>query len=424
MAVTNQQIAKILRELGGYYEIKNEPFKPRAYEKAADSIESLDEQLGQIYHRSGFKGLLGISGIGRGIAGHIEALLTTGELAEYNLLKKQIPINLSELTSIEGVGPKTANEFYKQLGIRNLRDLQIAVGAGRLKKLKGFGEKSQENIIRALRNREALDQADFGQADESVPAPKNRIARIIKTGDVRGDLQIQTNWTDGKNSIAEMAESAIQLGREYIAITDHTKALTVARGLDEKKLIQQGKEIDHLNSKFHIQHSKFRILKGAEVNILKNGELDIADPTLKSLDVVGVAVHSHFKLPRAEQTKRIIRAISNPHADILFHPTTRIIKKRLPIDFDFPAILKAAKKFRVALEINAHPERLDLHDKLIREAVAAGVRFTIDSDAHSTKELDYIHFGEAQARRGWAAKADILNTKSVEDLLKYLKNKR
>ena len=156
---------------------------------------------------------------------------------------------------------------------------------------------------------------------------------------------------------------------------------------------------------------------------MKDGSLDINDETLARLDVVGVSLHSNFKMPARDMTRRIVRALSNPNVDIFFHPTTRIINRRPPVEFDFDEVLKAAKKNHVALEVNAHPWRLDLHDTLIRKAVAAGVKLVIDSDAHHPNELDYLHFGEAQARRGWATADDILNTKSVDELLKFFKGK-
>ena len=194
-------------------------------------------------------------------------------------------------------------------------------------------------------------------------------------------------------------------------------------GLDEKKLQQQGLEIDEVNAKFRKQNVKMRVLKGAEVNILKDGTLDIDNSALAKLDIVGMSVHSHFKLPRDQMTTRIVRALANPHADIFFHPTTRLIQKRDPIDFDFKAVLKSAKKYRVALEINSHPDRLDLNDKMIRQAIEAGVKLIIDTDAHSTRHFAFIRLGEAQARRGWASAKDILNTMNVKDFLQYLHKK-
>jgi len=572
--MTNQAIAKILREMGGFYEMQDMPFKPRAYAKAAFSIGDLDEQVEDIYKKDGRAGLLKIPGVGRGMAEHIEELLETGHLKKHEQMRKQFPVDLEEITSIAGIGPKTVKILYYKLQIRSIADLKRAAIKHRIRDLPGFGERSELQILTGLnfriagssrftlgqvspivsrlvnrlkssdlfdklevggsfrRGQETLGDIDLlatsskpasamdffvrfkdaasivehgetkseirlgnglqvdlrivksesfgaafqyftgdkshniklrkmaigkgyklseyglfkgkkiiaGRTEDEVykklglewmppelrtdtgeieAARAHKLPKILEYGDVRGDLQVQTNWTDGSNSIEEMAEAARKLGREYICITDHTKTLYMTGGLDEKKLLKQMGEIDKINSKFKRQKIKFKILKGAEVNILKDGSLDIKDEVLDKLDIVGVSIHSHFKMASSDMTERITKALSNPCVDIFFHPTTRLLGKREPIQFEFTKILQAAKKNKVALEINAHPERLDLHDTLIRQAVDAGVKLVIDTDAHSTKELEFMHFGETQARRGWANKTDILNTKSADELLKY-----
>jgi len=252
---------------------------------------------------------------------------------------------------------------------------------------------------------------------EIEAAQAGKLPDLIDYDALRGDLQTQTTWTDGSNSIEEMAAEAQRLGLEYIAITDHTKGLAMTGGSDEAKLRQQMAAIDKLNKKL----DGFTILKGAEVNINKDGTLDIDDKTLAQLDVVGVAVHSHFNLSRAEQTRRVLRAIENPHADILFHPTCRVIQKREPIDLDIDAVIQAAKRTGTILEVDAYPERLDLKDEHVRKAVEAGVKLAIDTDAHNVKHLQFLHFGIAAARRGWATKADVINTKPVKGFLASLK---
>ena len=188
-------------------------------------------------------------------------------------------------------------------------------------------------------------------------------------------------------------------------------------GLDEKKLIKQMAEINKIQKKF----TKIKILKGAEVNILKDGSLDIKDEVLVKLDVVGIAVHSHFNLSRAEQTKRIIKAMRNKNADILFHPTGRLIQKRAPYDVDVDEIIKAAKETGTILEINADLHRLDLKDEYIRKAIEVKVKLAIDTDAHSKNSFQYLEFGIGQARRGWATKNDIINTRPWPEMLKLLK---
>ncbi|MBI3782599.1 MAG: DNA polymerase/3'-5' exonuclease PolX [Deltaproteobacteria bacterium] len=254
---------------------------------------------------------------------------------------------------------------------------------------------------------------------ELEAAAGGKLPKLIGYDDIRGDLQIQTTWTDGAHSIEEMAAEAQRLGREYIAITDHTKGLAMM-GADEKKLREQMKHIDALNKKL----KGFTVLKGAEVNIDKDGGLDIDDQTLAKLDVVGVAVHSHFNLTRREQTQRIIRAMENPHADILFHPTGRVLQKREPYDLDIDAVIAAAKRTGTILEIDAYPERMDLKDEHVRKVVDAGVKLSIDTDAHSVHHLDYLHYGIANARRGWATKADVINTKPLKQFLACLKDSK
>ena len=252
---------------------------------------------------------------------------------------------------------------------------------------------------------------------EIEAAKKGEIPDLVGYQDLRGDLQIQTTWTDGANSIEEMAEEARRLGLEYIAITDHTKGLAMTGGSDEKKLLRQMATIEKINRSL----KGITVLKGAEVNINKDGSLDIKDEVLAELDVVGIAVHSHFNLPRREMTERIKRAMRNPHADILFHPTGRVIQKREPYDVDMDEIIRTAKETGTVLEVDAYPNRLDLKDEHVRKAIEAGVKLVIDSDAHSVNHMRFLEFGVAQARRGWARKNDILNTLPEKDFIRSLK---
>ena len=252
---------------------------------------------------------------------------------------------------------------------------------------------------------------------EIEAARAGRLPKLIEPGSLRGDLQIQTDWSDGADSLAAMAEASRARGLEYIAITDHTKSLAMM-GLDERRLRAQARAIAALNKKLR----GFRVLSGAEVNIDRDGGLDIADAVLAELDVVGVAVHSHFHLSRAEQTARLIRAMENPHADILFHPTTRVLGKREPIELDIDAVIAAARRTGTVLEIDALPDRLDLKDEYVRKAVAARVPLVIDSDAHAVAHLRYPDdYGISVARRGWATKRDVINTLPVERFLARLK---
>jgi DNA polymerase (family X) len=284
---------------------------------------------------------------------------------------------------------------------------------------KAIAGKSEEEVYAAL-GLPYIEPELREMTGEIDAAYAGTLPDLIGYDDLRGDLQTQTTWTDGANSIEEMVAEAQRLGLEYIAITDHTRGLAMTGGADEKKLREQMTAIDTLNT----QRKGITVLKGAEVNINKDGTLDIDDATLAQLDVVGVAVHSHFNLSRGEQTRRVIRAMENPHADILFHPTSRVIQKREPLDLDIDAVIAAAKRTGTVLEIDAYPERLDLKDEHVRKAIDAGVKIVIDSDAHSIHHLEYLHFGIATARRGWATKEAVINTKPVKPFLAALKDGR
>ncbi|MFN8643244.1 MAG: DNA polymerase/3'-5' exonuclease PolX [Candidatus Binatia bacterium] len=252
---------------------------------------------------------------------------------------------------------------------------------------------------------------------EIEAARAGALPRLIAPGSLRGDLQIQTDWSDGADALAGMVAAARARGLQYIAITDHTQGLAMM-GLDAKRLRAQARAIRALNKTLR----GFRVLSGAEVNIDRDGGLDIADDVLAELDVVGIAVHSHFHLSRAAQTARLIRAMEHPHADILFHPTARVLGKREPIELDVDAVIAAAKRTGTVLEIDALPDRLDLRDEHVRKAVAARVPLVIDSDAHAVAHLRYPDdYGISVARRGWATKRDVINTLPVEKFLARLK---
>jgi DNA polymerase (family 10) len=255
-------------------------------------------------------------------------------------------------------------------------------------------------------------------AGEIERAAQHRLPALIDYGDLRGDLQIQTDWTDGSASIEDMVAAARELGLEYIAITDHTRDLAMARGCDETRLLEQARAIRALDRRLR----GFRVLAGAEVNIREDGSLDVADAALADLDVVGAAVHSHFHQSRADATRRVIRAVENPHVDILFHPTARSIGHREPLDLDIDAVIGAAVRAGTVLEIDAMPDRLDLGDANVRKAVDAGALLAVDSDAHQPAQLAYADaLGVGVARRGWARKTDVVNALPAADCLARLK---
>ncbi len=287
-------------------------------------------------------------------------------------------------------------------------------GGGKEKMIAG---KTEEEVYRAF-GMDYIEPELRENAGELEAALTHKLPKLVGYNDLEGDLQVQTSWTDGSDSIESMAKAAAARGLKYIVITDHTKRLAMTGGLDEKRIVKQWVEIDRVNKKFG---GKIRVLKGTECDILKDGTLDLPDAVLAKLDVVGVSVHSFFNLTRADQTERVKRAITNPHVDILFHPTGRILNRRPPYEIDMEAIIAHAKKTGTVLEIDALPERLDLKNEYIRMCVAAGVRMSIDSDAHSPAHYPFLEYGIAQARRGWASRHDIINAWPMEKMKDSLK---
>ncbi|HET7345341.1 MAG TPA: DNA polymerase III, partial [Nitrososphaeraceae archaeon] len=256
---------------------------------------------------------------------------------------------------------------------------------------------------------------------------EKKLPELIEYGDLKGDLQVHSNSTDGTMSIEDMALAAKEkFGLEYIAIADHTKSLKLTNGLDEKQLLDQAHRIAEINDKMKTQQQEqsntFRILSAAEVNIMKDGSLDIPNNILDKLDVVGAAIHSNFAQPIEGQTYRLVKAAQNPSVDVIFHPTGRLINKREGYQVVIEKLINAAMDTGTILEIDAHYDRLDLKDEHIRKAIIQNkVKLVIDSDAHHPIHFAFLRFGIAQARRGWAKRSDILNTLPVYELLKNLK---
>jgi DNA polymerase (family 10) len=249
-------------------------------------------------------------------------------------------------------------------------------------------------------------------------AKQGRLPKLVEYGSLRGDLQVHSESTDGTATMEEMARAAKEFGLGYIAITDHTKSLALASGLDENELLEQAGRIAELNDRLK---GSFRILSSAEVNVMKDGSLDISSNVLDKLDIVGAAIHSNFNLPIEAQTERLVKAAKNPSVDILFHPTGRLINKREGYPVDIEKVIEVARDTGTILEIDAHYDRLDLKDEYVRMAMKKGAKLVIDSDAHHPIHYAYLVFGIAQARRGWATQMDVLNTLPADRLLKVLK---
>jgi len=255
----------------------------------------------------------------------------------------------------------------------------------------------------------------------------NQLPKIIGYNEIKGDLHCHSDWDGGENSIEEMAEAAMKMNYEYLGISDHTKFLRIENGLDEKQLLEQHKVIEKLNSR--IQNTEYpparagriQILHGCEANILNDGSLDIDDKILAQLDYVIAGIHSSMKMAREEMTQRMIKAMRNPYVKIISHPTGRLINRRDEYQLDIEKIIEVARETGTALEINSFPERLDLKDTNIRKAIQKGVKLVINTDAHHRDHLQFMRFGIAQARRGWAEKNDIINTWSLDKLIKFFK---
>jgi DNA polymerase (family X) len=310
-------------------------------------------------------------------------------------------------------GSKEHSVALRKIGQeKDLKVNEYGVFSGKKK----LASKTEEKMYKALGLRyiEPELREDKGEFEASR---NNKLPKLVELDEIKGDLQTHTKASDGKNSLKEMVEAAQEMGYEYYAVTDHSKKVTMANGLDEKRLAKQMEEIDELNKKI----KKIRILKSVEVDILEDGSLDLSDDILKELDIVICSIHYNMKLSKKKQTRRILKAMENPNFNILAHPTGRMINKRSPYDIDMEEIMKEAKDKGCFLEINANPDRLDLDDDNARLAKEIGLKLSISTDAHSVDNLNFMKYGVAQARRGWLEKDDVLNTRSWENLKKLLK---
>jgi len=571
----NREIAEMFDEIAQMLSLDSGPtilFQVRAYQKAALTIGTLQENVSEIYEKRGLEGLMELPGIGKGLAEKIGEYVKTGKMKMYTELKKKYPINFKELTSIEGLGAKRAVILYKELGVTNLKELADAVKKHKVKALAGFGEKSEEMILKGMelkegskgrmllgdalpvaesiikkikesgladmvmiagsarRMRETVGDLDIlvlsekspevmkffkslpeiasvvvsgptkttvmlklgitcdlrsiptesfgaaiqyftGSKDHNVQvrtiavrmgyslneyglskdgkiipmkneeeiynklgmqwmpaemreargevklAQAHKIPKIVELKDIKGDMHSHTLETDGANTIDEMAAEAMKIGLEYLATTNHTKSLFIARGMDEKKFAAFYKKVDALNEK---HEGKFRVIKGAEVDILKDGTLDLDSKFLKSMECVVASVHQNLKLDKEAMTKRVVKALDSGLVHVLGHPTGRELLKREPFAIDLEKVFEAAERNKVALEINSYPERLDLNDTNAMCASKYKVNFSLGTDAHRTAHLHFMRYGVGVARRAWLTPDRIINTLSTEKILKLL----
>ena len=580
----NKQIARILRETARLLEIDGAIIgRYRSYEKAAELIDGLPESVEGMIATP--EKLTELPGIGDRMVEHLTEIVETGDYSLRKKLLKKYPETILDLLELQSLGPKKVAVLWKTFKAGTVADVEKLAKEGKLRDLAGFGEKSEQNILKAVevfkkstgrflldtaeeaaaaiaahimkvgktvesvtpagslrRGKETvgdldllvtmgeghakqkdvdavakhiltyagidqtlahgenkvsftlenglqvdvrlLEKENFGAAllyftgskehnvalrgranemgytlneyqlatlkgekrvagrteeeiygklklefippelrentGEIAAAEAHKLPKLIELGDIKGDLQMHTTASDGKNSIEEMAEAARALGHEYIAITDHSKAVTVANGLDEKRMAAHIKKIHAANEK----GLGIRVLAGAEVDILKDGSLDYSDELLAQLDVVVCSIHSYFNLEREAMTERMLAAIENPHAQIIGHPTGRVLLRREPLDYDMEKVLAACAKHGVAMECNSYPDRLDLKDVYLRMCKERGVKVVISTDSHNTGNLKLMRYGVRMARRGWLEKKDVINTLGVGEFLGELRGRK
>ena len=314
-------------------------------------------------------------------------------------------------------GSKAHNIAIRKMAVS--RQLKINE-YGVFKNKRKIAGKTEQEVYRTI-NLPYIEPELREDRGEIAAAMQGKLPKLIVLEDIRGDLHCHTHATDGRDSLEAMVKTAMVLGYEYIAITDHTQHLAMVHGQDAKRLQAQMDEIDCLNEKLEKSQQKIHILKSAEVDILEDGRLDLPDKILKKLDMTVCSVHSKFNLSQRKQTERIIRAMDNPYFTVLGHPSGRLINRRQPYEINIEKIFLAAKERGCLLEINAQPDRLDLTDNFCKLAKEMGIKTVISTDAHSIDQLNFMQYGVNQARRGWLEARDVANTYPLKSFLKILK---
>jgi DNA polymerase (family X) len=353
---------------------------------------------------------------------HVSRVLAHGETKSSMVTDEGIQVDL-RVVDEDSFG--AALQYFTGSKEHNIRLREMAVKAGlKINEYgvfkgaagKKIGGKKEEDVYRALGLAWVPPELreDRGEIDL---ARDNRLPDLVTLDDIKGDLHVHTKWSDGSHDLGTIIDAARKQGYSYIAITDHTKGLGVAHGLDEKRLAEQGRAIDAANREL----SGFRVLKGTEIDIRADGRLDLPERALSGLDIVVASIHSGFNQPREQITKRLLAAIRNPRVSIIAHPTGRLLGEREPYAVDMDAVLREAARCGVAMEVNAYPLRLDLNDIHVRMAKDLGVRLVISTDTHVMTQLGQMAYGVAVARRGWAERGDVLNTLPVETLLRRIR---
>jgi len=576
MPIHNTDVAGIFDELADLLEIQGEnPFRVRAYRNAARAVAGMSRSVAEL--AADEKGLDGLPGIGKDLAGKIRTIVATKKLPLLEDMKKELPEGLITLMRVRGLGPKKVAALFKELRVASIDDLEKAATAGKIRELAGFSVKTEQAILEELgrtevkglaperfklavaeeiatplfadlkkvkgveeiaiagsyrRRAETVGDVDIlvaaekseevvarfvryddvskvlaegetkasvvlrgglqvdlrvvpaasfgaalhyftgskshniavrtlgvkrklkvneygvfrgkkmiaGRTEEEIyklfgmpyiepelredrgeiqAALKGKLPRLVRLEDLKGDLHAHTTATDGRSGAADMAEAAKGRGYEYLAITDHSKRVTMARGLDAARLTQSIKEIDRLNARL----KGFTLLKSIELDILADGSLDLPDHILDELDLVVCSIHYNFNLSKEKQTERVIRALDNRRVNVFGHPSGRLINERPAYEIDLDKIMRAAVERGCFMELNSHPDRLDLDDVHCQAAKAMGLKVALSTDAHSTDDLGLMRFGVGQARRGWLEPDDVINTRSLAELRKLLKRK-
>lgn len=569
--MSNQEIAEIFYDIADMLEIKGVQWEPRAYRNAAMVISTLPVDLKKVYEEGK---LMEMEGIGQSMSKSISEYFQTGKIKKYEDLRKQFPIDFRVFRKIRGLGPKRIFTLYKKLGIKDLNGLKDVISSNKIRKLEGFGEKSEEDLRKnieaflklkeerkllglvidhfedfvkkleksglfkdvriagsARRMRETVGDLDvlavsdmpekcmdffvklpevkevlvkgstktsvrlnlglncdirivpaesFGSAmqyftgnkehnvklrkiaismgmklneyglfkgtkklagpteegvykalglDEMEPELRENMGeieaskagtlpKIVGYEEIIADLHVHTKDSDGSNSLEEMAEAAEKIGLKYIALTNHSKSLRVANGLDEDRFQKLAAKIAKFNEK-----SRIKVLNGVELEILKDGSLDLPSKFLKDFDFVLGALHQNTKMSRQDLTERLVKAIDSGLIDSVAHPTDRMIGEREPLDIDMEKVFSACKRSDVWLEIDGYPNRSDLPFDLVKNAKDYGIKFTLGSDAHSVNHLRFIRMATAIARRGWLEKKDIVNAMGLNDFFKFRRRK-
>ena len=571
--MTNRDVAKILRETAQLLELEGAPIgRFRSYERAAQQIESLAEPVTQLLAEGRLRE---VPGIGERMEAHIGEILKTGRYRQHQKLLKKYSPGVLDMLRLPGLGPKKLGVLWRKFKVKTVAEVEKLARQEKLRGLAGFGEKTEQNILKAAaayqktagrflqhhaeetaarlityieklgkqveqvtpagslrRGKETIGDLDlllisrdakavgdhvlaYPEVAEKLARGENKVSVKLKNGmqvdvrilekksygaallyftgskphnvelrgrakekgwklseyalettkggrwvaggteeevyaklgldyiepelrentgeveaaaarrlptlvaqrDIRGDLQMHTKESDGKNTIEEMAHAARKLGYDYIAITDHSKAVTVANGMDEKRALAHARRIREADKKL----DGIRVLAGIEVDILKDGRLDLDDEVLAQLEVVVGSVHSYMNLEPVAMTERLLRAIENPCLKILGHPTGRLLLRREPFRYDLEAVLTACRQQGVAVECNAFPDRLDLRDVDLRAARQHGVKVVISTDAHAITHLPHMKYGVRTARRAWLEQGDVLNTLPLAQLLRALR---